>query len=762
MLPKEESPFIAPNYLYFGQGIRVSDFGFEVLEQEPEIFVNLPLRNAEHEIFELSFTSFCSNPELIWQGTPVDENNKPTGKCLSLRTTEPNCFKLAFKIAPNTKAIKLDPSHVDCIVNLTNISIAPNNGSFCIEDDLKSSQKRHRAIVCFPIIDWEYRKQRPHHIMRKLAESGNHIVYLSTRLYGFHHDQAVFQNVEDRITKVTLPGNFRLNLYKDTLTTRSINQAYQALLKFLLERAFDDVVLICHLPFWLPLALKLREERGYPIIYDCMDDHSGFENNNQAMLNLEHALCEESNLLITSSKLLYEQKSKLNSNCALIRNAGDVNHFSKTPENYPDNISQLNKPIIGYFGAIAEWFDIEAIKAAASAHPEWSLVLIGHYEESTSIEFSGYNNITLLGELDYQVLPQYLYSFDVCLIPFKRIPLTEATNPVKIYEYFASGKPVISRRLPEVEIFSDITYLYDTPEDFVNKIEEALLETSTDTKVEKRRKIARTNTWAARGELFEKLIDELEKKVSIVIVSFEALPFLRNCINSILNNTEYLNYEIIIVDNASSEPVIMYLKELEKVCAKVKVIYNNSNVGFAAANNQGIKAAAINSEYFILLNNDTVVPSGWLSRLVYYASRPEIGMVGPVTNNIGNEAQIHTSYQSMEEMGRVSWGLRNQFQGEIFDIKVLAMFCVAFRKEVLEKVGLLDEDFGIGMFEDDDYAQRIRAAGLRVVCAEDVFIHHYGSISFKQLKKDNYDKIFAKNKEIYEKKWGPWIPHTYR
>ena len=295
----------------------------------------------------------------------------------------------------------------------------------------------------------------------------------------------------------------------------------------------------------------------------------------------------------------------------------------------------------------------------------------------------------------------------------------------------------------------------------MSQVEQALVEKKSDQRQEARKEIARNNTWAQRGENFRTLIDKLEKKVAIVIVSYEALPFLRKCVESILKNTNHQNYELIIVDNASSEPVVTYLKELAARCSQVKIILNDTNRGFAAGNNQGIELAK-DSDYFVLLNNDTVVPSGWLKRITYYASRPDIGIVGPVTNCIGNEAQIYTTYKCLEEMGRISWGLRKHFQGEIFDIKVLAMFCVAFRREVLEKVGYLDESFGMGMFEDDDYAQRIRAEGLRVVCAEDVFVHHYGSVSFKQLDKDEYAKIFDKNKAIFEKKWGKWVPHVYR
>ena len=84
------------------------------------------------------------------------------------------------------------------------------------------------------------------------------------------------------------------------------------------------------------------------------------------------------------------------------------------------------------------------------------------------------------------------------------------------------------------------------------------------------------------------------------------------------------------------------------------------------------------------------------------------------------------------------------------------------RRDVYLKVGKLDEAFGRGFFEDDDYCRRIERLGLRVVCAEDVFIHHHLSASFNKLRHQERQDLFEMNKKIYEEKWGEWIPHSYR
>ena len=165
----------------------------------------------------------------------------------------------------------------------------------------------------------------------------------------------------------------------------------------------------------------------------------------------------------------------------------------------------------------------------------------------------------------------------------------------------------------------------------------------------------------------------------------------------------------------------------------------------------------------VLLNNDTVVTQGWLGRLVRHLNDDTVGMVGPVTNNIGNEAKIEVTYQDMDEMEVVADRYTRARAGRVFDVPMLALFCAAIRRPLLEKVGMLDERYEIGMFEDDDLARTLKAIGKRVVCAEDVFIHHVGKGSFGKLDPEAYREIFEANRKRYEAKWGEaWVAHRYR
>lgn len=258
--------------------------------------------------------------------------------------------------------------------------------------------------------------------------------------------------------------------------------------------------------------------------------------------------------------------------------------------------------------------------------------------------------------------------------------------------------------------------------------------------------------------------------VSIIIVTFNNVEYTRFCIWSIYAKTIHPNFELIIVDNASTDGTREYLNSLKEKWNNIKIIINDKNLGFAAANNIGIKESK--GSYIIFLNNDTIVTRGWISGLIKYLRGPEVGIVGPVTNSIGNEARIEVSYknlieeltyQNILEMGLFAKRYSSRNRGVSFDIPVLALYCAAIRREMIDKIGLLDERFSIGMFEDDDYCMRIRNAGFKVICAEDVFIHHFGGLSFFKLVPEEYHRIFNENRKKYELKWGiEWVPHKLR
>ena len=246
-------------------------------------------------------------------------------------------------------------------------------------------------------------------------------------------------------------------------------------------------------------------------------------------------------------------------------------------------------------------------------------------------------------------------------------------------------------------------------------------------------------------------------RVSVIIVTFNNLVFTKLCLASLLLNTSYANYEVVIVDNASTDGTPEYLRAVAEQNPHVRLLQNAGNAGFAAANNQGLAAA--NGDVLVLLNNDTILAPTWLGLLEHLADR-HVGLLGPVTNRIGNEAEIETDYRTYGEYLKAAAQRRETQRGGRTPLGMAAMFCLAFRRETFTRLGPLDETFGSGLFEDDDYAMRARAAGLGVFCAEDVLVHHFGEASFGELAPSgDCARLFETNRRRFEEKWGvPWQP----
>ncbi len=250
-------------------------------------------------------------------------------------------------------------------------------------------------------------------------------------------------------------------------------------------------------------------------------------------------------------------------------------------------------------------------------------------------------------------------------------------------------------------------------------------------------------------------------RTSIVVVTLDQLALTRLCLETVLSTTG-AQVEVIVVDNGSRSETVGYLEALARRDARVRVIGNTRNRGFVGATNQGLAAAR--GDVLVLLNNDTVLPPGWLERLERPLEDPAVGLVGATTNAAANEARIRTSYRTYGEL--VDFATRRALDaaGRVTDVRVVTLFCAALRRDVLEAVGGLDERFEVGLFEDDDLSLRVRAAGRRVVLAEDAFVHHVGEATFGALvATGDHAKLFRANQRRFEAKWQRrWEPHDRR
>ncbi|HKQ04907.1 MAG TPA: glycosyltransferase [Blastocatellia bacterium] len=598
-------------------------------------------------------------------------------------------------------------------------------------------------VICFPIIEWDFRFQRPQQLMARYAAAGHRVFYVSQQ---FRTSGAPYVITEKRanVFEVSLRGP-ALNVYTEALDERGRDALFASLDALRRDVGLAATAAFVQLPFWWPLVRQARERFAWPVIYDCMDFHAGFSTNRQEMLDAEDELLRAADLVIASSAFLEAEARKHTDKVLVVRNACDYDHFAiaeRTPR---------ARPVVGYYGAIADWFDADLVADLAAHRVDWDFVLVGSTFSGDVGRLEELPNVRLVGEKPYTEIPDWLATFDVAIIPFKRTPLTEATNPVKAYEMLAAGKPVVAVPIPEVRPLAPLVRLASTAEEFEREIKAALDE--RDPALRRQRQTwASEQTWERRFAALAPAVRRTFPKASIIIVTFNNLALNRLCVESLYARTEWPNFEVIIIDNASSDGTPDYLREAERELPDLRVILNDENLGFAKANNQGLRRAT--GELLVLLNNDTVVTRGWMTAMIrhLYAERV-IGLIGPVTNAISNEARIEVGYESIGEMP--GWAARyvREHDNDTFAIPMLAMFCVAMRREVFDKVGLLDERFGVGMFEDDDYCRRLESAGYQLCCTRDSFIHHWQRASFRLLGEDEYLRIYHENRNKYESKW---------
>jgi GT2 family glycosyltransferase/tetratricopeptide (TPR) repeat protein/SAM-dependent methyltransferase len=239
---------------------------------------------------------------------------------------------------------------------------------------------------------------------------------------------------------------------------------------------------------------------------------------------------------------------------------------------------------------------------------------------------------------------------------------------------------------------------------------------------------------------------------SIVILTHNQLPLTRRCVESIRLRTDE-PYELVFVDNGSSDGTADYLRMLAALDERVTVILNPDNRGFPSGSNQGIKAAR--GEQVVLLNNDTVTTTGWLRRMLNVLhTESTVGLVGPCSNRVSSEQQVPVTYEKdLVGLDGFAWEWGRSHDRVIEETERLIGFCLLIKKAVIDRVGMLDEGFGIGNFEDDDFGLRARQAGFKTVIARDAFIHHVGGATFAASGVD-YAALLQKNAERFQSKWG--------
>lgn len=238
------------------------------------------------------------------------------------------------------------------------------------------------------------------------------------------------------------------------------------------------------------------------------------------------------------------------------------------------------------------------------------------------------------------------------------------------------------------------------------------------------------------------------KKTAIVILSYNDCELLKGCIESIRRHNLQSSYEIIVVDNASTDTSPAWLKQQKDI----RLLCNTENKGFPAGCNQGVKLSSPDADIFFL-NSDTVVYQNSIFnlRMALYADET-VGAAGSVTNCAGNRQQIKCPCTTDEEFENFARQINTNWE-QIYGARLyLIGFAMLVKREVLDAIGLFDVRFSPGQFEDNDMGLRIAQAGKRCLLCMNSFIRHYGGGNGKN--SDVWKRVTMRNKQYLFEKWG--------
>lgn len=284
-------------------------------------------------------------------------------------------------------------------------------------------------------------------------------------------------------------------------------------------RRVKDPIYIIYQPQNFAFATKLSSMFGKSLIcYDMTDDWSEFpgisEWKKEQFFTYENSVLEQVDSVFAVSKKLFERAKLVNPNTHYLPNATDFENFNKVTGSIEisSEIQSIPEPRIGYIGKITPWrIDFDLIRYLALNRPEFSITMIGpiHTEAKPLVDgLHDLKNVYFLGSRNYYSLPEYIKGFQVCIIPHRVDKLTDSMDPIKLYDYLATGKSVVSTSVSEVLRFKEAINVADSKEEFLSYLDNAIYTPPDKNKINTRLKIAEENSWEKRTSQLIRILEE--------------------------------------------------------------------------------------------------------------------------------------------------------------------------------------------------------------------------------------------------------------
>jgi glycosyltransferase involved in cell wall biosynthesis len=363
-------------------------------------------------------------------------------------------------------------------------------------------------VLVLPVVPGSYRRQRPQQLAEALARRGRRVFYGSVKGEG---EPLEAVGAAPGVTLLPLEGPRREDLPERRLSGRALEQAVEGLAAARERFGLSRTVLLVQSPFWAPLAAAAKERFSWRVVYDCIDAHTEFATNRpRALAEAEETLVRAADLVASTSEPLRRRLEGFGAPARLLPNACDFSLFEAVP---PPRTAARRALTVGYTGAVDEWFDMELLEQLARLAPDWRFEIVGGFEGRTVPPVSR-KNLKFHGERPHAEMPVFRERFDVEIIPFRLSPLTHATDPVKLYEAAAAGRPLVATPMEALRPFArrGVVRLAATAEEFVREIGAAAgvgQDAARRDAAARQRAFARENTWDIRAATLDSWIINL-------------------------------------------------------------------------------------------------------------------------------------------------------------------------------------------------------------------------------------------------------------
>ncbi len=372
------------------------------------------------------------------------------------------------------------------------------------------SKKIQAILVIYPPVEWEGLFQRPHHLATRLSRYFYRLFYVQpaglrnpcisdikrlSRLFVKRQKDGVTKNQADSGLKIKfLPF---LPIHGVSLFESLNAHLIDRFLKGIKECYQLPVIFLACAPAPFLKRTRLFKGNDIPFVFDWMDDYRLFYHLPKAVSATQNQFARRADLVLVSSKVLGKMAAREGARrIFFVPNGVETAHWGASPQGVPPWNGQGNRPVVGYFGTISHWMDIEVIVDIATKRPKWQFVFIGPRADKGRFDrVVALENCFYIPQIDYHKLPATASHFDICWMPFLTNDETKAINPVKVYEYLALGKPVVCSSFPDLIDLSDVVHLVDDRKEWGAFLEQAFLEADDKSLEAKRRQIAKRYDW---------------------------------------------------------------------------------------------------------------------------------------------------------------------------------------------------------------------------------------------------------------------------